>query len=596
MAKIQKLSDIQQEISFTECDFYHRYEESFKSSELGRIKSLLPLGEMAISFGLVEENPKNLRTQRGRKPFFTLEGKVALVFLKMHTGPSAQKLMEALNGNIHYQIVCGIRICPESQLTNYKLIDNILLELSKKLKIQEQQKILADAWKPYMKNLDTVYTDASCYESLMRFPTDVKLLMECVERAHKMMCSISVRLGERRMRTKYNDIEKANLAYRKQRKHTHKQTRKMIMRLLSLLEKILCEIRRQMRVHPNEELLNDKHLDMLEIITRVYRQQKNHFNSGDSCESIPNRIVSVSKPYVFVEERNGTWNTPYLFNGKELDEETGLYYYGARYLDPTGAMWLSVDPLFEKYVGMSPYNYCAGNPVKLVDVDGEAPWILIAAGIGAAVSGGIALVQGKSLKEVGAAALGGAVCGAVAACGGVFFEGSVVAGVVSGALGGGLGDATEQGINIATGNQKEYDGIKTVKAGIVGGVVNGVATRYVNGVKSSAKKELDNAMEQKIPSQSEVDAEFLKAFDVPKKFVNKGNHSQWKTNHDNYLHLRKTALNQAKENRTSKILDKSVKINNAQTSVTYSKSKYFGGVVETVNDLTQVGTNNVINE
>ncbi|MEE0995852.1 MAG: hypothetical protein U0L74_00530 [Paludibacteraceae bacterium] len=33
---------------------------------------------------------------------------------------------------------------------------------------------------------------------------------------------------------------------------------------------------------------------------------------------------------VFIEERNGTWNTPYLFNGKEFDEETGLYYYGAR--------------------------------------------------------------------------------------------------------------------------------------------------------------------------------------------------------------------------------------------------------------------------
>ena len=74
--------------------------------------------------------------------------------------------------------------------------------------------MLADAWKPYMKNLDTVYTDASCYESLMRFPTDVKLLWECVERAYKMMCSISSHLGEHRMRTKYNDIEKANLAYK----------------------------------------------------------------------------------------------------------------------------------------------------------------------------------------------------------------------------------------------------------------------------------------------------------------------------------------------------------------------------------------------
>ena len=298
MAKIQKLSDIQQEFAFTEFDFYQRYAESFKTSELGRIKSLLPFRKMAISFGLIEEKPNRLRVKPGRKSFFTPEGKVALVFLKMYTGLSAPKLMEALNGNIHYQIFCGIRISPEYQLTNYKLIDSILLELSKKLKIQEQQKVLADAWKPYMKNLDTVYTDASCYESLMRFPTDVKLLWECIERAYKMMCDISSHLGEHRLRTKYNDIEKANLAYRKQRKHTHKQTRKMIRRLLALLDKILCEIRRQMRVHPDEGLLNDKQLYMLGTITKVYRQQNNHFKSGDSRESIPDRIVSVSKPHI----------------------------------------------------------------------------------------------------------------------------------------------------------------------------------------------------------------------------------------------------------------------------------------------------------
>ena len=122
MAKVRNLSDIQQEIAFTEFDFYQRYEESFKTSELGRIKSLLPLREMAISFGLIEEKPKSLRTKRGRKSFFTPEGKVALAFLKMYTGLSAPKVRDALNGNIHYQIFCGIRISPENQLTNYKLI------------------------------------------------------------------------------------------------------------------------------------------------------------------------------------------------------------------------------------------------------------------------------------------------------------------------------------------------------------------------------------------------------------------------------------------------------------------------------------------
>ena len=298
MTSFLLLSEIQQEIAFTEFDFYQRYAETFKTSELGRIKSLLPLRQMAISFHLIEEHLRYNRVKRGRKSFFTPEGKVALAFLKMYTGLSAPKLMEALNGNIHYQIFCGIRISPENPLTNYKLIDSILLELSRKLKVQEQQKVLADAWKPYMKNLDTVYTDASCYESLMRFPTDVKLLWECTERAYTMMCAISSQLGEHRLRTKYNDIEKANLAYRKQRKHTHKQTRKMTMRLLALLGKILGEIHRQMRIHSDERLLNEKQLDILETITRVYRQQKNHFKSGDSRESIPNRIVSIGKPYV----------------------------------------------------------------------------------------------------------------------------------------------------------------------------------------------------------------------------------------------------------------------------------------------------------
>ena len=87
---------------------------------------------------------------------------------------------------------------------------------------------------------------------------------------------------------------------------------------------------------------------------------------------------------VFIEERNGTWNTPYLFNGKELDEETGLYYYGARYLNPTNGMWLSTDPLFEDYKGVSPYAYCLGNPVKHIDIEGE--WVNFAIGALAGVA------------------------------------------------------------------------------------------------------------------------------------------------------------------------------------------------------------------
>ena len=75
--------------------FYQRYVETFKTSELGRIKSHLPLREMAMSFGLIEEKPKSIRVKRGGKPFFTPECMVALVFLNIYTGFSAPKLLEA---------------------------------------------------------------------------------------------------------------------------------------------------------------------------------------------------------------------------------------------------------------------------------------------------------------------------------------------------------------------------------------------------------------------------------------------------------------------------------------------------------------------
>jgi len=96
-------------------------------------------------------------------------------------------------------------------------------------------------------------------------------------------------------------------------------------------------------------------------------------------------------PYgeAIVDKHSTSEEMSYKFNAKELDEETGLYYYGARYLDPMSAMWLSVDPLFEKYVGMSPYVYCAGNPVKFIDPDGCDPTKDEAAAMSAHVYGDI---------------------------------------------------------------------------------------------------------------------------------------------------------------------------------------------------------------
>ena len=105
-------------------------------------------------------------------------------------------------------------------------------------------------------------------------------------------------------------------------------------------------------------------------------------------------------PYgeLWIEETApGVDKLPFRFTGKELDEETGLYYYGARYLDPKYSRWLSGDPAVNDYIPVAPindkakkhnenlpgmggvfnvvnlsvYHYAGNNPVKYTDPDGK---------------------------------------------------------------------------------------------------------------------------------------------------------------------------------------------------------------------------------
>ncbi|MDR2206159.1 MAG: RHS repeat-associated core domain-containing protein [Flavobacteriaceae bacterium] len=73
---------------------------------------------------------------------------------------------------------------------------------------------------------------------------------------------------------------------------------------------------------------------------------------------------------MLMEQTSGDYDNVYKYNGKELDESTGLYYYGARYYDPRTSIWLSVDPLAEKYPNFSPYVYTFNNPIVFVDPTG----------------------------------------------------------------------------------------------------------------------------------------------------------------------------------------------------------------------------------
>ena len=81
-------------------------------------------------------------------------------------------------------------------------------------------------------------------------------------------------------------------------------------------------------------------------------------------------------PYgeLLVDEHSSSEDLPYKFNGKQFDNETGLYYYGARYLNPVASIWYGVDPLAEKYVNIGSYIYCHSSPIMLIDPTGEGDY------------------------------------------------------------------------------------------------------------------------------------------------------------------------------------------------------------------------------
>jgi RHS repeat-associated protein len=141
-----------------------------------------------------------------------------------------------------------------------------------------------------------------------------------------------------------------------------------------------------------------------------------------------------------VEENSNTQRTPYLFTAKELDEETGLYYFGARYYDPRTSVWQSADPILGKYLpsaktrnsilpgqggvyntfNLGLYSYAHQNPVRYTDPDGKAVPLVVAACVAsnacmAAVAATVVLATnpqarealGKSMVSAGKAAAEG---------------------------------------------------------------------------------------------------------------------------------------------------------------------------------------------
>lgn len=123
MGKLIRIFERTQPINFlSPQNEFNLYRSSFLSSELGLIYQGIPWKELILSFGLKDKG-------HGPDSLFSPQGKLALMFLKSYTSFSDRKLIESVNGNIHYQMFCGILLRAGESLKDFKIVSRIRTDL-----------------------------------------------------------------------------------------------------------------------------------------------------------------------------------------------------------------------------------------------------------------------------------------------------------------------------------------------------------------------------------------------------------------------------------------------------------------------------------
>jgi hypothetical protein len=287
MSKIRKISQFQHTFQFQSSEEnYNSIYAQFLGSKLGNIYQAIPWQELV--------NSLNIKlSAKGPDCIFTPQGKLGLMFLKHYACCSDERLIEQLNANVHYQIFCDILLSPGESIDNFKIVSQIRCELAASLDINRSQKALASNWVSYMKDLNQATTDATCYESEVRYPTNQKLLWECSQWNYGQMKVLCKHLKIKLPRTKYLKWKERYFVYSRKRRKPAKDKRVLTRALLNLLEKLNDELDRIEQEYSFD--ISERYTKRREVIKKVYNQQMQLFAKGEMPK---NRIVSIAKSYL----------------------------------------------------------------------------------------------------------------------------------------------------------------------------------------------------------------------------------------------------------------------------------------------------------
>lgn len=261
----------------------------FKNSSLGAVYQNIPWEQ--LSECLPEENKGP-----GAPRWFSSQGMFGLMFLKAYLDISDEKLIERFNTDWSLQLFCNKLLKDNERIKDKAIVSRIRSYMADHADWEQVQEVLIRHWKRDMNNTHVLLMDATCYESYLRFPTDVKLLWEsCHWVFEKQLFKWCKRLSIKRPRSKYIDQKRKQLDYDRRRRKSHKEGRKRKQALLYLLEKGLGQFQKLLNENPQIELcLQDR--SYLRTIRKVLEQQA--FLMTHPGKSVKDRITSLSKPYV----------------------------------------------------------------------------------------------------------------------------------------------------------------------------------------------------------------------------------------------------------------------------------------------------------
>jgi len=261
----------------------------FKDSKLGKMHYSIPWDQ--LSDCLPREN-----TGPGAPRWFSAQGMFGLMFLKSYLNISDEKLIERFNTDWSLQIFCNKLLREGQRIKDKAIVSRIRTYIAEHADWQLLQEVLIKHWKRDMNNTHVLLMDATCYESYIRFPTDVKLLWESChwifEKQLYRWCKV---LGLKRPRSKYLEQKRRQLDFDRRRKKPYKLAMKRKKALIYLLEKGIDQFQSILDSYPQINLKQSDRI-YLRTIKKILEQQQ--FLLTHPAKKLKDRIVSLPKPYV----------------------------------------------------------------------------------------------------------------------------------------------------------------------------------------------------------------------------------------------------------------------------------------------------------